>query len=99
MEYDIIKNQPVAKFFYKGTHSHPVKRTVFITENERDYIKGYEVREGTDVRDVDDAPVKTFRKDKIATTSQLRTDNPLWNKKDKCTLTRMSISQLDECGV
>jgi hypothetical protein len=50
MEYPIIRNKPVAQFWYKGTHSHPVKRTVLITEQTKDYFKGYEVREGTQFR-------------------------------------------------
>lgn len=98
MEYDIIRNQPVAKFFYKGTHSHPVKRTVLITEQNRDYFTGYEVREGINLRTIDEAPIKSFRKDKIATTSQLRTDSPMYSKKDEPTLTRMSKFQSEAEG-
>ena len=99
MNYELVKNKPAAKFFYRGTHSHPIKRTVLITEQNQDWIKGYEVREGSVVREVADAPIKTFSREKVATTSQLRADNPLKNKKDACTLERMSMTALEKAGI
>ncbi len=99
MEYEIIKGRPVAKFFYKGTHSHPIKRTVLITETSKSYFKGYEIREGATVRGTDDAPIKSFSIDKIASTDDLRSDNPLRTKRNgKCTLERMSMSQFEKVG-
>jgi hypothetical protein len=99
MEYPIIRNKPVAQFWYKGTHSHPVKRTVLITEQTKDYFKGYEVREGTQLRDVEKAPIKSFSFEKVATTEQLRSDNPLRKGKNRTTLTRMSVSQAEKAGL
>jgi len=71
-EYRPVKNMPVAKFYYKGTHSHPVRRTVIITENTSRLLTGYELREGSTVRGFNKAPIKTYRKDKVATHRQLR---------------------------
>lgn len=100
MDYPIIKSRPAAKFFYRGTHSHPIRRTVLITESTKEYIKGYEVREGQTVREVDEAPIKSFRLDKIAMTNELRSDSPMRTKKvAKPTLERMSLTQLEEVGV
>lgn len=70
--YSVVRNQPVARFYYKGHHSHPVRRTVLVTESNSRYIKGYEIREGSTIRAVADAPVKTFRRDSIATFKQCR---------------------------
>lgn len=94
----IIKNQPVAVFYYKGTHSSPVKRTVLITESNRNMIKGVELREGNTLRDVDEAPIKSYRLDKVATTSQLRKDNVLRDNKNKSTYSRMSLSKAEAVG-
>ena len=50
-KYNLIKTQPVAKFFYKGqSHTHPVRRTVAMIENTPNYIRGFELREGAEVR-------------------------------------------------
>lgn len=84
MQYETIKSNPVAKFVYRGSHSKPVRRTILITENTKDIIKGYEVREGNEVRETDAAPIKSFRKDKIAGDGKV---------------TRMSMKQMAEVGV
>lgn len=99
--YELIKTQPVAKFYYKGTKTHPVQRTVLITESNKDFFKGYEIRSGAEVRDVDQAPIKSFRRDEIARVEQLRSDSALRKtmKKDASTMTRMSINRLNEVGV
>jgi hypothetical protein len=66
--YDLVKKQPVARFYYKGGHTHPVRRTVLVIEETPTLIKGYEFREGSTVRDADAAMlnVKSYRKDRIA---------------------------------
>ena len=76
MKYDLVRNKPVAKFFYQGNHTHPVRRTVLIIENTSKLIVGYELREGNDIRSVKNAPIKSYRKDRIAKTRQLRLENP-----------------------
>lgn len=97
---ELIRNKPVAKFYYKGSHSHPVKRTVLIAEQNNEYIKGFELREGQTVRSAEDAPVKTFRLDQIATTDKLRNDSPRrTKKKSNSTLERLSLTNLEKIGV
>jgi hypothetical protein len=96
--YEIVRNQPVASFYYKGSHSRPVQRTVFITETDGNVFKGYEIREGNEVREVKDAPIKSFRKDWIATAGELRANSAVRSKMkaDQCTLVRMSMKQFEE---
>jgi len=65
--YDIIKSAPVARFYYQGkSHTHPVRRTVLIIEDLPSLIIGYEMREGSKLRAISEAPVKSYRKDRIA---------------------------------
>jgi len=72
-EYQVVRCQPVAKFYYAGSHSHPVRRTVLVTKNTRNHLTGYELREGVDVRHVTSkSPVKTYCKNKIACFGQCR---------------------------
>lgn len=99
MKYETIRNRPVAKFFYKGTHGQPIRRTVLITETDKGIIKGYEVREGNVVRDADDAPIKSFRKDKIAKFCQLRKGSARHSDSTDSTLERMSKATLAKVGV
>jgi len=93
---NIIRNLPVASFYYRGSHSHPVRRTVLLTEAGRDFYKGYEVRNGNETFDVTDAPIKTFLKDKIATVRQLRGKSNC--KSNDSTLERMSLSVAADVG-
>lgn len=65
-KYKLVNTHPVARFYYKGGHSHPIQRTVLITESSDDHITGYEVRAGKIVRDPSAAPIKTFLRRKIA---------------------------------
>ena len=66
--YGLIRNLPVWKFFYKGTHSKPVRTTIAVTEIKGDVVKGYVLRRGNAVcARLQDAPVKSFKKSKIAT--------------------------------
>ena len=66
--YDLVQKKPVARFYYKGKHSHPVRRTVLVIEDRENMIVGYEIREGDTVRSVLDAQnsIKSYRKDRIA---------------------------------
>lgn len=67
-KYPIVRNLPVAKFYYQGNHSHPVRRTVLVIENTKDKIVGYELREGKTVRSYKQMTkyIKTYSKAKIA---------------------------------
>lgn len=71
VKYEFLKTRPVARFFYQGSHTHPVRRTVIIIEQTNDLLVGYEVREGFETRNVKNAPVKTYKKSKIAKVSQI----------------------------
>jgi len=63
--YPIIRNKPVAKFRYKGSHSKPVRRTVLLTEVKRTTLTGYEIRSGNDTCNPDDYAIRSFSRDKI----------------------------------
>lgn len=66
--YCLIRNLPVWKFFYKGTHSKPVRTTLAVTEVNGDVVKGYVLRRGNEVFGrLQDAPIKSFRKSEMAT--------------------------------
>lgn len=71
-KYKLVNSYPVARFAYKGGHSHPIQRTVLITESSEDRITGYEVRAGNVVREPNAAPIKTFLRRKIARVKNLR---------------------------
>lgn len=63
--FPVIRNRPVARFRYKGTHSKPVRREIRLTKVTRDIITGYEVREGNETRPMDKAIIKSYSRDKI----------------------------------
>lgn len=67
-EYELVRNQPVAKFYYQGSHTHPVRRTVLLIKNKTNssIMIGYELREGIIVRNLRNAPIKSFRRNEIA---------------------------------
>lgn len=66
--YNPVSKLPVAKFYYQGNHSHPVRRTVLVIEETKDQFKGYELREGKTTRSLNEVSghIKSYRKDKIA---------------------------------
>ena len=95
---DLVRNLPVAKFYYKGqSHSHPVRRTVLVSTLTATHITGYEIREGNNTRTIDDAPVKTYLRKRIATRKNLRSDSAMRNvakkKLSESTLTRASLNK------
>lgn len=100
IDYEIVKDKPLARFFYRGTsHSHPVRRSVLIISTNKNHITGYEVREGEIVRDLENAPVKTFRKDRIPNYGdywRLRRYN---RPAEQSTLRRCSLKNLEKFGV
>jgi len=96
---EIVSQKPVARFYYKGGHSHPVRRTILIKED-----RGDELREGNVVRSMTEAmdKVKFYFKDEIAKwgdyknlmmTSKTCTKNP-----KSTTLERSSIIALFRDG-
>ena len=64
--HPILKKKPIARFYYQGSHTHPVRRTVLLIQATPKYIRGYELRDGSVVRDFKDAPIKTYRRERIA---------------------------------
>jgi hypothetical protein len=97
--YDLVCKKPVARFYYQGSHSHPIRRTVLVIEETDTYLTGYEVRCGNTVRSVtqlmEEQAVRTYRKDKIAKWgdySRLRqTSRTFLKDPDKTTLERFPI--------
>lgn len=95
LKNQIVEKLLVYKFYYKGTHSHPIRRTVLILKDMEDYFCGYELREGKFVRNLSNAPVKNYTKSKVATLNQLR--NKI-NSSDT-TLRAMKLVDLMESGL
>jgi hypothetical protein len=99
MKYEIVRNMPIARFWYKGTHTHPVRRTILVVEQTREYIRGYELREGRIIRPAAKAPVKTYRRERIARGASLRTDSPIRKLyPQKSTLVRKTLLDVIEVG-
>lgn len=100
MKYDPVRNLPVAKFWYQGHHTHPVRRTVLIVKTTPTMIVGYELRDGNTVRTLKKAPIKSYRKDKIALARQLRPGNKLRvANEDATTLVRESVMDMLKTGI
>lgn len=101
-EYDIIGTKPVARFYYQGHHTHPIRRTVLIIEEHPNRIVGYEMREGTHVRNIADAPVKSYNIDKIAKYGDYSrlTKSKITKNKDpqESTLLRESVLSIIKSG-
>jgi hypothetical protein len=89
----------VARFYYQGSHSHPVRRTILVTESKRRYIRGYELRDGKLIRDISNAPVKTYRRDEIALYSDLGARKHRKPGPAMTTLTRAPLSDLITAGI
>ena len=66
--YNLVQRKPLARFYYKGNHSHPIRRTVLIIEETSTHITGYELRAGKVSRTPLEALkyVRTYSRDKIA---------------------------------
>lgn len=97
---EIVANMPVAKFWYKGSHTHPVRRTVVLVEATKDYLKGFELREGKTTRSMARSPIKTYDRGLIAKAKNLRIDNPLRKlDPERSTLVRRPMSELSNSGL
>jgi len=85
-----VIGNPIVKFFYKGSHSHPVRRTVVVTKTSEEKIQGYEIREGSVVRTTQVSrdgkvshktlPFKTYSKDSIAKIKELDKRRVMYTK-------------------
>jgi hypothetical protein len=94
---ELVRNLPVAEFYYSsGNHPRPVHRRVLVTTSDRKHITGYEVKEGNTRRSVENAPVKTYLKCRIATRGQCRSDSTIrkvqQNRLSETTLIRLSLA-------
>ena len=100
LKHNLVR-KPVARFYYKGSHKYyPVRRTVLIITSDNHHITGYEIREGSIVRKLAEAPIKTYLKKKIAKTKDLRKDSVLRKKEksNKSTLNRSYLLDLLTIG-
>ncbi len=103
-EYRFIENQPVARFFYQGDHTHPIRRTVLIITTTDKTITGFELREGSTAREFKNAPIKSYTRKKIAKVGQLDRRRVLRKKAGRkqlrlTTLTRSNLKELVCRGV
>lgn len=103
-DYPVVRNMPVAEFYYPGTHSGPVRRKVLITERTSKIIRGYELREGSTVRAFRDAPVKSYSKSKISRICDLDKRRVLYkttpqNQREQSTLVQRPLIDLVKEGV
>jgi hypothetical protein len=99
MKYNVVDNVPVARFWYKGNHTHPVRRTVLVIESNKNFIRGYELRDGNMVRVASKAPIKTYNRSKIAKGVNLRNSSKRGIVSNKSTLVRRPLMDLIESGV
>lgn len=95
---EIINNLSVAKFWYKGTHTRHIRRTIILIESCNTYLRGYEIREGNIIRSLKDAPIKSYTKSKIATEEQLRKTKNRQKTKNS-TLNQLKLVDLIEKGL
>ena len=101
-DYKLVKSLQCARFYYQGSHSHPVRRTILVVATTSRTITGYELREGSEVRKYPKAPIKSYRRSKIAKVNQcgrrLR-QRVEARKLEKSTLQRVSLVDLVKRGV
>jgi len=65
--YKLVRNLPIWKFYYKGTHSKPIRTTIAVVENKGNIVTGYVLRRGNDVVNrLQDAKIASFKKNEIA---------------------------------
>src|SRR4051812_11016792 len=99
LKYEPQRKNPIARFYYKGNHSHPVRRTVLVIESGRSHITGWELREGNTTRELTDAPIKTYNRSKVASPKQLRKENQLRRANAPTTYQRANLLDLLVLGV
>lgn len=67
---DIVKNVPVATFYYAGTNEKPIKRTILVVSSDDTSITGIELRRGSRTISAAKNSIKTFLRKKIAKPSR-----------------------------
>ena len=95
----LIRNLPVWKFFYKGSHSKPIRTTLAVVSNTPNVVTGYVLRRGNYVcSKLQDAKIHSFKKDEIACLGQVCSDAKKSKNANKTTLTKHSIIDLVSTG-
>jgi hypothetical protein len=101
-QYEPVAVTPVARFYYQGSHSHPVRRTVLVVDETPTVITGYEMRSGRNIRSFGEAKIRSYRKDLIAKYgdySRLRRNRTNYSRLDsESTLTRTEMFDLVKNG-
>ena len=104
-QHPLVRNLPLAKFYYQGNHTHPIRRTILITrqDKKKGLITGYELRCGHAVRARGEAPIRTFKIEDIARFgdySRLRdAKKNVGRDIGESTFQRASLRKLEEIGV
>jgi len=79
----LVRNLPIWKFYYKGSHSKPIRTTIAVVSNTPKVVTGYVLRRGNDVTTtLGRAKIQSFKKCGITT-------NP---RTKKASLTKQSIT-------
>ena len=70
----IADKMPVAKFWYKGSHTHPVLKVglVIADRTNDDIITMYMFKDGQKTFPIGKNPIRSFRRDKISKHYSLR---------------------------
>lgn len=99
-----VRYKPLARFYYQGNHSHPVRRTIIITAETRNLLIGYELREGSVVRDTSESlnHHKSYLKSEIIKWGDyprlMRTSKNWHRRPDESTLQRLPLMSLFQDG-
>jgi len=92
--YGVVRNLPIWKFYYKGSHSKPIRTTIAVTENKDKIVTGYVLRRGNTVCNrLQDAKIQSFKKSEIAKNRQVNSLKKSNNLEDS-TLTKYSLMDL-----
>lgn len=95
----LVRNLPVWKFFYKGSHSKPIRTTIAVVQNNSNVVTGYVLRRGNEVcARLQDAKIQSFKKSEIACLGQVCSTSKKSKNANKTTLTKHSIVDLIATG-
>ena len=97
--FNLVRNLPVWKFYYKGNHSKPVRTTIAVVSNNSKVVTGYVLRRGNEVcNTLQDAKIHSFKKSEIAKIGQVSRLASTNKSTNKTTLTKHSIVDLIVSG-
>ena len=90
----IVRNLPIWKFYYKGSHSKQIRTTIAVTKNDKNIVTGYVLRRGNQVCNrLQDARIQSFKKSDIARNDQVDSLKSSKNSNDS-TLNKYSLVDL-----